>query len=69
MTGALHRLWCWIFGHDFYVLQKFSQHSRRVCCDRCGGDWAMNDNVRAIVPWSGEFEEMYRLHGHRILKR
>lgn len=29
----------------------------------------MNDDARAIIPWSDELEELYRMHGHRILKR
>lgn len=65
----LKRLWCWLSGHDYYVLQRFSSYSRRVCCDRCGGDWAMNDEVRAIIPWSKEIEDIYRVQGHGILKR
>jgi hypothetical protein len=29
----------------------------------------MNDNVRAFVPWSGEFSDMYRVMGHKIRER
>lgn len=65
----LKRFWCWLVGHRYYVHQRFSAWSRRVCCDHCGGDWGMNDDVRAIIPWSDELEELYRMQGHRILKR
>lgn len=29
----------------------------------------MNDEVRAIIPWSKEIEDIYRVQGHGILKR
>lgn len=65
----LSRIWCWITGHDYYVLQEFKPWSRRICCDRCGGDWGMNDDCRVVIPWSKELERMYEMMGHRILKR
>lgn len=64
----LRRLFCFIFGHRFHVLQKFSITSRRVICLHCDGDWGMNDNARAFIPWSSELEEMYIMFGHRIIK-
>lgn len=67
--SLLRRLWCWIVGHQFYVLQEFGPTSRRICCDHCGGDWGMNDAVRAIIPWDSELERMYRMFGHRIKER
>ena len=63
------RFYCWIFGHRYEVWQHFSRTSRRVVCSRCHGDWAMNDEVRAFVPWSGEFAQMYELFGCRIRER
>ena len=68
-SQMLARLYCWVFGHRMEVWQHFSHYSRRVICERCGGDWAMNDEVRAIVPWSGEFAQMYEMFGHPIRKR
>jgi predicted nucleic acid-binding Zn ribbon protein len=62
----MKRLICWVVGHRYRVKQVFSADSRRVCCDRCGGDWAMNDRVRVIVPWSAEFEQFYRENGHLL---
>lgn len=49
-----------LFGHKYHIIQRFSKTSRRVECLRCGGDWGMNDQVRAIIPWCGELEEMYQ---------
>lgn len=60
----LLKLKCWIVGHETRVHQAFSRDIRRVVCDCCGGDWAMNDRVRIITPWSGEFARFYEEQGH-----
>ena len=66
---VLRRLWCWLFGHAYEVLQHFGKGARRVTCDRCGGDWAMHDETRSFVPWDGQFEGMYQLFGYTIRRR
>lgn len=65
----LAKLWCWIVGHRYEVWQHFSGYSRRVICTHCGGDWGMNDDCCAFVPWSEEFADMYRVMGHKIRER
>lgn len=64
--NLLSKLKCKIVGHSYIVRQRFSDHSRRVGCVRCGGDWAMNDDARVIVPWTPEFAAFYAEHGVRI---
>lgn len=59
---------CLILKHRFRVVQEFGRESRRIKCERCGGDWAMNDYVRAFVPWDGNFEQLYRDFGYEILE-
>jgi len=63
----LKRITCFLKGHKYKVLQKFSKTSRRIICTRCGGDWGMNDNVQAVVKWDSELEEMYEVMGHTII--
>lgn len=60
------KLRCLFFGHKYAVTQKFSPISRRLACTRCRDMFAMNDEVRALVEWSGEFHKMYELFGHEI---
>lgn len=64
----MHKALCLILKHRFRVVQEFGLESRRIKCERCGGDWAMNDYVRAFVPWDGAFEQLYRDHGFEILE-
>jgi hypothetical protein len=59
---------CWMFGHQYYVIQEFESWSRRIGCLRCGQTWGMNDHVQALLPWDKELEELYELLGFRILK-
>ena len=55
----MNKLICWIFGHKYYVVQKFTIYSRRVQCHRCNGDWGMHDWLNALVPWDGELAEFH----------
>lgn len=55
---------CWALGHEYKVVQVFSRESRKLCCDRCKSEFAMNDRVRVLVPWSDEFEQFYRDFGN-----
>lgn len=63
----LKHFMCFIFGgHKYRIVQHFSRTSRRVKCDRCKGDWGMNDDVQAFLPWDTEIEEMYSSFGNKI---
>jgi len=48
-----------IFGHKLYVKKAFTYSTRCVGCRRCNNFWAMSDEVKAFLPWDGEFAEMY----------
>ncbi len=66
---VMNKILCWLLGHNYFVNQTFGSCSRRVCCDRCGGDWAMHDPSMSFVEWDVEFEDMYRVLGHTIYPR
>ncbi len=50
---------CRIAGHKYRVLQTFSLDTRRVGCNRCAGDWAMNDRLQVLVKWDSSFARIY----------
>lgn len=50
---------CWFKQHRYYVVEEFSEWSRKIQCERCGKKWAMNDNIRALIEWDSEFEKFY----------
>ena len=62
------KILCYWYGHQFYIVQEFSDHSRRIHCPHCGTDLAMNDWERCVIPWNDEFSKMYRGFGHIIIK-
>lgn len=65
----LRQIECFIFGHRYEVWQELTPHSRRVICDHCAGDWGMNDDVQAFIPWCADLESLYRSMGKRIRTR
>lgn len=62
--GSFRSFWfkvtCAFLGHQYHVVKEFNPAERKLGCCRCSGFWGMNDRVSAIIPWSGELEEMYR---------
>lgn len=62
----MKRLWCKLFRHQYYVVQEFGPHSRRVACHRCGGDWGMNDSTHSLIRWDGDLRAMYESFGYEI---
>lgn len=66
IANLVAKVICFIFGHRYQVVQEFSDYSRRVVCPDCHGDWAMNDDVRIILPWDDGFADLYRSFGHIV---
>ena len=50
----MRKLICLLFGHNYYVYAKpkegWGKGIRWLKCKRCRGGFAMNDNVRVLVP-------------------
>jgi hypothetical protein len=60
------RIVCLALGHRLRVVQEFSPTNRRVKCERCGGDWAMEDQLHVAIDWHTEFEQFWRERGVEI---
>lgn len=54
----IEKLLCAVFGHKYVVEMVFSPTYRKVGCTRCNKKWAMNDRVKSLLPWDGDFEEL-----------
>lgn len=50
---------CFIFGHKYKFVERISDQSDKVECTRCGKLFAINYNVRVILPWDRELEKFY----------
>lgn len=70
----MHKIICLALRHRFRVVQDFSSQCRRIKCERCGGDWGMNDandglgHKAAVVEWRRDFEQFFRDRGFEILE-
>ena len=62
----MSKLICFLFSHKYFLAQKLTEHSRRVCCHRCSQSFAMNDDVRAVIDWDAELHRLYQSHGIEI---
>ncbi len=55
----IRRLLCRLLGHRYVIVRRFSHTARKLRCLRCGEAFAMHDLLRALLPWDGEFDELY----------
>jgi hypothetical protein len=60
MSGLL----CFLFGHDWYLIARITGRSRHVGCHRCGRQWGMNDDARALLPWGDVADFHAEAHGY-----
>lgn len=51
---------CWLFGHKYRLIRSYSPTQRRIGCCRCHEQFAMHDGLGALLPWDGEFAELYQ---------
>jgi hypothetical protein len=61
-------LCCLALGHRFRVVQEFGPTNRRVKCERCGGDWSIEDQLQVVIDWDTDFEQFWRDRGFEILE-
>lgn len=66
--GKVKKLICWMFGHNYGIVRRFSSTTRCLWCIRCQEFFAMNDRVKALVPWDTEFCELYDYYPGKFQK-
>lgn len=59
----IKRLKCKLGYHKYYTLIELSKWSRKLGCHNCNKCFAMNNDVRSVLPWDGEFETLYKMIG------
>lgn len=67
-VGFIQRIKCkmpFSFSHFWHkpvsLVRWLSASSKLIKCDSCGKMFAMNDDVRQILPWDEEFEKFYEM--------
>ncbi len=60
--GFWNWLLCWIWpSHKLYVAEQLSEASQRLRCCKCGRQYAINHDVRAVLAWDADFERFYQM--------
>jgi hypothetical protein len=54
------RILCYFGKHKYTRTQYLTPTSRRIGCMRCGKVWGMDDNIKVLIPWDTELEDIYR---------
>ena len=50
---------CRLGYHDFTVVRQLSKQASKLVCGRCNKKWAMNYDMRIMIPWDSEVEQFY----------
>ncbi len=50
---------CWLWGHDYKIVQHLTPQARKLRCRRCGKYFAMNDEFQALLEWDADLEALY----------
>jgi len=57
------RIFCAVFGHQYFVERVLNAGARKVGCMCCNRHWAMHDGTQSFLEWDEEFEEFYSPEG------
>ena len=58
VQNKMHFTWPQIF-----LIKRLTAWSRKIGCLRCHKQFGMNDDVKCLLEWSNELEEMYKIMG------
>lgn len=59
----MKKILCFLLGHKYFLIRELTEQSRQIGCWRCKCKFGMNDDVRAVIPWDSELENMYKTIG------
>lgn len=67
MKKYLDKFLCFIGRHDLFVINRLSTQSDKLECSRCQKQYAINWNIRALLPWDREIEKFYEEFSARVI--
>lgn len=65
MSKVSARIWCWLVGHDWHVLQVFYTGGKRLQCDHCSIEVGVSNDGQ-MLRWDAELEKFYRSIGVKV---
>lgn len=63
LESIVTKIKCILFGHKYFLIKRLTPWSKKIGCSRCAKQFGMNDDVKCIIEWSDELEEMYKVIG------
>ena len=57
----MDKILCFLFGHRYFLIKKYTKTTRKIGCHRCGKEFGMNDDVQVILEWDKEFENCMKM--------
>lgn len=58
------RILCELFHHKYYKIKKLSLTTTKLGCSRCGKQFAMNSDVRCVLPWTDSLQALHEFLGN-----
>jgi hypothetical protein len=52
---------CSILGHQYMIVKRYSKNVQKIACKRCHKVFGINHDVRAVLEWDDELDEMIKL--------
>jgi len=64
ILSAIQSIKCRFWMHPrLQVIQSFGS-GKHIGCPHCKREYAMHDGARVVVPWDGDFEDLYQSMGY-----
>jgi hypothetical protein len=55
----MKKLLCWFFGHQYRLEKNLGFGCQKLRCKRCKAAFGINHQVKALLPWDSELEELH----------
>ena len=53
---------CRLFGkHNYRLVKKYDNNVQKLKCTKCNKYFGINHNVKAVLPWDNELQDMMDL--------
>ena len=53
------KILCTLFGHKYKLDRKINSYIKEISCTRCKRKFALNDQLRSILPLDDELLELH----------
>jgi len=62
----MKRILCKLLGHKYGYVARLSPQAHMLACHRCQKRFAMNTDVKVLLDWDLELEDLYYRHAEPV---